>query len=113
LRFKPTLQKKVASALQAKPSPTEKERLDRQPTQNPDAYLVFIQAQDYANRPDHFRNELLKAEQLFEQASKLDSKFAAAFAGLSLVQSWMYHNFDPTPTRGKNSSRTILPFFTV
>ena len=41
----------------------------------------------------------LKAEELFEQAIKLDPKFAAAFAGLSMVESWMYHSFEPTPAR--------------
>jgi TolB-like protein/cytochrome c-type biogenesis protein CcmH/NrfG len=99
------LAQKIASALQAKLSPNEKERLDRQPTQNPDAYLLFIQAHDYANRPDQFRDELLKAEQLFEQAIKLDPKFAAAFAGLSMVESGMYHNFDPTPGRREKARR--------
>jgi TolB-like protein/Flp pilus assembly protein TadD len=93
------LAQKIASSLQAKLSPNEKERLDRRPTQNPDAYLLYIQAHDYENRPDHFRGESLKAEELFEQAIKLDPKFAAAFAGLSMVQSWIYHESEPTPTR--------------
>jgi TolB-like protein/Flp pilus assembly protein TadD len=93
------LAQKIASSLQAKLSPNEKERLDRQPTQNADAYLLFIQAHDYANRPDHLHDDSLKAEELFEQAIKLDPKFAAAFAGLSMVQSWIYHTFDPTPAR--------------
>src|SRR5262249_20899003 len=92
-------------ALQAKLSPTEKERLDRQPTQSPDAYLLFVQAHDYANRPDHFQNELLKAEELFERAIKLDPKFAAAFAGLSMVESGIYHNFDPIPVRREKARR--------
>src|SRR5215831_756086 len=99
------LAQKIASALQAKLSPAEKERLDRQPTQNSDAYLLFIQAHDYANRPDQLRDELLKAEELFEHAIKLDPKFAAAFAGLSTVESWMYHNFDPTPARRERARR--------
>src|SRR5215472_694523 len=93
------LAQKIASSLQAKLSPNEKARLDRQPTQSSDAYLLFVQAHDYANRPDHFHYELLKAEELFEQAIKLDPTFAAAFAGLSIVESEMYHNFDPTPGR--------------
>jgi TolB-like protein len=93
------LAQKIASSLQAKLSPNEKERLDRQPTQNSDAYLLFIQAHDYANRPEHFRDDSLKAEELFEQAIKLDPKFAAAFAGLSMVESSIYHNFEPTPAR--------------
>jgi TolB-like protein/Flp pilus assembly protein TadD len=99
------LAQKIASALQAKLSPNEKARLDNRPTQNPDAYLLFVQAHDYANRPDMFRDTLLKAEQLFEQAIKLDPNFAAAFAGLSMVESWAYHSFDPLPAR-REKART-------
>jgi TolB-like protein/Flp pilus assembly protein TadD len=93
------LAQKIASALQAKLSPNEKERLDRQPTKDPNAYLLFIQAHDYANRPERFRDDSLKAEELFEQAIRLDPKFAAAFAGLSMVESWIYHSFEPTAAR--------------
>src|SRR5256884_882950 len=93
------LARRIVSALQAKLSPTEKARLDNRPTQNPDAYLLFVQAHDYASRKDMLRDTFLKAEPLFEQAIKLDPNFAAAFAGLSLVESWIYHSFDPTPSR--------------
>src|SRR5438093_5203580 len=93
------LAQKIASALQAKLSPNEKARLDRQPTKDSDAYLLYLQAHDYANRPDRFRDTSLKAEELFEQAIKLDPNFALAFAGLSMVQSWLYHEADPTPAR--------------
>ncbi|HLC12908.1 MAG TPA: tetratricopeptide repeat protein, partial [Chthoniobacterales bacterium] len=93
------LAQKIASALQAKLSPNEKARLDRQPTQNPDAYLLFVQAHDWANRAEMFHDTSLKAEPLFEQAIKLDPNFAAAFAGLSMVESWVYHNSDPVPSR--------------
>jgi serine/threonine-protein kinase len=99
------LAQKIASALQAKLSPNEKQRLDSRPTQNSDAYLLFIQAHDYANRPDQFRDELLKAEELFERAIKLDPNFAAAFAGLSMVESWMYHNSEPTQARREKARR--------
>jgi serine/threonine-protein kinase len=93
------LAQKIASALQAKLSPNEKARLDRRPTQNPEAYLLFVQAHDYANRAEMFHDTSLKAEPLFEQAIKLDPNFAAAFAGLSMVESWVYHNSDPVPSR--------------
>src|SRR5437870_1482900 len=93
------LAQKIASALQAKLSPNEKARLDHRPTQDPNAYLLFIQAHDYANRTDMFRDTSLKAEPLFEQAIKLDPNFALAFADLSMVQSWVYHSFDPIPAR--------------
>src|SRR6266496_3448085 len=100
------LAQKIASALQAKLSPNEKARLDRQPTQNSDAYLLYVQAHNYSTRGEFlFRDTSLKAEQLFEQAIKLDPNFAGAFAGLSLVESRIYHSFDPTPGRREKARR--------
>jgi TolB-like protein/Tfp pilus assembly protein PilF len=90
---------RIAASLQAKLSPNEKARLDRRPTQNPDAYLLFVQAHDYASRREMFHDTSLKAEPLFEQAIKLDPNFALAFAGLSMVESWLYHTSDPVPAR--------------
>src|SRR5437016_13751906 len=91
------LAQKIASALQAKLSPNEKARLDRRPTRDSDAYLLYVQAHGYANRPDRFRDTSLKAEELFEHAIKLDRNFAAAYAGLSMVESWLYHESEPIP----------------
>src|SRR5438876_12169165 len=85
---KTDLAPKIASTLRAKLSPNEKARLDRRPTQNPDAYPLFVQAHGYASQRDMFRDTSLKAEPLFEQAIKLDPNFAAAFAGLSMAESW-------------------------
>src|SRR5437667_4076293 len=93
------LAQKIVYTLQAKLSPNEKARLDRRPTQDPNAYLLFVQAHDYANRTDMFRDTSLKAEPLFEQAIKLDPNFSLAYAGLSMVESWVYHSFDPLPAR--------------
>src|SRR5678815_2299055 len=93
------LAQKIASALQAKLSPNEKALLDRRPTKNSDAYLLYVQAHDYANQPDRPHDTSLKAEELFERAIKLDPNFALAFAGLSEVQSWIYHSYEPTPAR--------------
>src|SRR5256885_4544829 len=100
------LAQKIASALQAKLSPNEKALLDHRPTQNPDAYLLFVQAHDWANRAEMFHDTSLKAEPLFEQAIKLDPNFAAAFAGLSMVESWVYHNSDPVPSRREKARLT-------
>ncbi len=98
------LAQKIVYTLQAKLSPNEKARLDRRPTQDPNAYLLFVQAHDYANRTDMFRDTSLKAESLFEQAIKLDPNFSLAYAGLSMVESWVYHSFDPLPSR-RNKAR--------
>jgi TolB-like protein/Flp pilus assembly protein TadD len=93
------LARKIASALQAKLSPNENARLDRRPTKDSDAYLLYVQAHDYANRPDRLRETSLRAEELYEQTIKLDPNFALAFAGLSIVESWMYHSYEPTAAR--------------
>jgi len=93
------LAQKIVYTLQAKLSPNEKARLDRRPTQDPNAYLLFVQAHDYANRTDMFRDTSLKAEPLFEQAIKLDPNFSLAYAGLSMLESWVYHSFEPLPAR--------------
>jgi TolB-like protein/Flp pilus assembly protein TadD len=100
------LAQKIVSALQARLSPSERARLDRRPTQNSDAYLLFIQAEQYANRPDHSRESMLNAEHLYEQAIKLDPNFAAAFAGLSQMESWAYHTFEPLPARREKARLT-------
>ena len=92
------LAQKIAAVLRAKLSSNEKARLGRTPTPNSDAYVLYIQARYYANRPDEFRDASLKAEELFEQAIKLDPNFALAFAGLSEMESWFYR-FDPVPAR--------------
>src|SRR6516225_4840158 len=93
------LAQKIASALQAKLSPNEKERLDRRPTENSDAYLLYLQAHDYATQMDIFHQTSLKAVPLFEQSIRLHPNFALAFADLSLVESWLYHSVDPTADR--------------
>src|SRR6266568_86345 len=90
---------KIANELRAKLSPTERAQIERKPTENSEAYFAFLQAHDLFTRPDKFRADTEKAEQLFEQATRLDPDFAGAFAGLAWVEDWMYHSFDPTPAR--------------
>src|SRR5438067_7622290 len=100
------LAQKIVYTLQAKLSPNEKARLDSRPTQDPNAYLLFVQAHDYASRTDMFHDSSLKAAPLFEKAIKLDPNFALAFAGLSMVESCAYHSFDPVPARREKARRT-------
>jgi TolB-like protein/Flp pilus assembly protein TadD len=93
------LAQKIVRELQAKLSPAEKAQIERKPTENSEAYLAFVQAHDLFTHPDKLRADIEKAEQLFEQATRLDPNFAGAFAGLACIHDWIYHAFDPTPTR--------------
>ena len=93
------LAQKIAGELRAKLSPTEKAQIERKPTENSEAYLAFVEGHGLLARPDRFRADIEKAEQLFERATRLDPNFAGAFAALAWVEDWMYHTFDPTPAR--------------
>src|SRR6266487_3112463 len=86
------LAQKIARELQAKLSPTEKAQIERKPTENSEAYLAFLQAHDLCTRPDKFRADIEKAEQLFEQATRLDPNFAGAFAAMARAHDWSYRD---------------------
>jgi TolB-like protein/Tfp pilus assembly protein PilF len=93
------LAQKIAGELSAKLSPSEKDQIERKPTANNDAYLAFVEGHDLLTRPDKLRADTEKAERLFEKATRLDPNFGKAFAALAWVEDWMYHTFDPTPSR--------------
>ena len=92
------LAQKIAEALQAKLSPGEKSRMERKPTENGEAYLTFVQAQNLACAVEDF-DKLKQSEQLFERAIDLDPNFALAVARYSQLASWIVHTFDRTPER--------------
>jgi TolB-like protein/Flp pilus assembly protein TadD len=93
------LAQQIVRELQAKLSPMEKAQIEHRPTENGEAYLAFMQGHEMFYRPDKFRSNTEKAEQLFEKATKLDPNFAGAFAALGWINDWIYHDFDPTPAR--------------
>jgi len=101
------LAQKITDALQAKLSPSEKAQIERKPTQNNEAYLAFMQGQELFYRPDKLRGDSMKAEQLLEEATRLDPQFADAFALLGGVENWIYHSVDPLPARAEKARAAI------
>src|SRR5437899_4638488 len=99
------LAQKIAEALQAKLSPGEKSRMERKPTENGEAYLAFVQAQNLTCAVEDF-DKLKQGEQLYERAIQLDPNFALGLARSSLLQSWIVHTFDRTPER-REKARTL------
>jgi len=99
------LAKKITGELQAKLSPAEKAQMERKPTENGEAYLAFVQANNLGCALEDF-DKLKQSEQLYERAIQLDPNFALAVARSSLVQSWLVHTYDPTRER-REKARTL------
>jgi TolB-like protein/Tfp pilus assembly protein PilF len=89
------LAQKIAHELQAQLSPSEQEQMTHKPTENGEAYLAFVEAHNLQTALDD-RAKLKQAVQLYERAIQLDPKFVLALANLSILHSWLYHNFEPT-----------------
>jgi TolB-like protein/Flp pilus assembly protein TadD len=92
------LAQKIAEALQARLSPGEKSQMERKPTENGEAYLAFVQANNLSCAFEDLA-KLKQGEQLFERAIELDPAFALALARYSQLESWIVHNFDRTAAR--------------
>jgi TolB-like protein/class 3 adenylate cyclase/Tfp pilus assembly protein PilF len=99
------LAQKIANELRAKLSPSEKEQMQRKPTENGEAYLAFVQAHNLSCAFEDFE-KLKQGEQLYERAIELDPKFALAMARHSQLESWIVHNFERTVGR-REKARTL------
>src|SRR6266566_5015057 len=98
LAIQTDLAKKITGELQAKLSPEEKAQMERKPTENGEAYLAFVQAQNIGCALEDF-DKLKQGEQLYERAIQLDPNFALAMARSSVLQSWLVHTYDRTSER--------------
>jgi len=81
----------VAEALNITLVKSERQSLRGELTDNPEAYDIYLRAVEYIRGVDEKRWRI--AEEWFLKAIALDSNFAAAYAGLSIVQSdmhWFY-----------------------
>ena len=95
----------VASALKATLSTRETESIKHQPTQNAQAYLLYVQANDLFAGYMKARPDLERAEQLFEKAISLDPQFALALAQLSQLET-IFCGYDPSPARVEKARAT-------
>src|SRR6266480_3870705 len=64
--------KQIADALSATLSPQEKARVETKPTNNADAYVLYLRGREYQTRPDNFLQDFRSAARLYEQAIALD-----------------------------------------
>jgi TolB-like protein/Flp pilus assembly protein TadD len=97
------LAREIARALKATLAPAEQKRIDRKPTENADAYLLYQEAHEIFSRPDRHHDDVARVEALYEKAITLDPDFALAQARLSHVESWMFYAIEPLPARAQKA----------
>jgi len=80
----------IAASLHTTLSPDERARLEKRPTDNPEAYLTYLQARDAVSKGPGSTDELERIAQLYEKAVLLDPSFALALAELSYISATIY-----------------------
>lgn len=83
---------KIAVALRITLSPQEQKALAAKPTENLQAYDLYLRGRNYARRVG--RQDMLFALQMYENAVSLDPNFALAHAGLANVCAEYYWHFE-------------------
>jgi TolB-like protein/class 3 adenylate cyclase len=86
----------IAAALQARLAPQEKATLDAKPTQNSEAYVLYLEARTRESGIHDTSEAEIDAERLYAQAIALDPKFALAHARASLLCNFLYIETDDT-----------------
>lgn len=86
----------IAEKLRATLTPEEKQRVETKPTDNADAYVLFLRARQYEQGPDTLLQDFRVAEQLYTQAVALDPAFALAHARLAQTCAEIFHFHEPT-----------------
>lgn len=89
----------IAVALRARLAPEEKSSLAAKPTDNPDAYLLYLKANERASVIDARTASFIEADQLYDQAIALDPKFAQAYAAASRNNTSIYFFGEQDPAR--------------
>jgi serine/threonine protein kinase/Tfp pilus assembly protein PilF len=83
--------RKIAEALRVTLSPQELEALSAKPTENLQAYDLFLRGKRYARRQT--RQDLEFALQMFENAVAMDPSFALAYAACANACAMFYCNY--------------------
>lgn len=73
-----TVAKKIAIAIEANITPNELVRIDKKPTDNIEAYDVFLKGYDI--NQERTEDNLLQAISFYDKATELDPEFALAYA---------------------------------
>ena len=105
------LASEIAEALRATLSDDEKAQAAVKPTQNADAYVFYLRANQISRNPDTLLEDYKTAEQLYMQAIELDPNFALAHARLASLCAEVFRYYEPTEswkTKARAEAETAL-----
>ncbi len=88
--------RKIAEALRITLTPQEQQALASRPTENLQAYDLYLRGKSYARRLT--RQDLEFALQMFENAVSMDARFALAHAAIAKVCAEYHYNFQRDAT---------------
>jgi serine/threonine protein kinase/tetratricopeptide (TPR) repeat protein len=90
--------KAIADQLRAKLTAQEKQVIAAKPTDNPEAYDVYLRGLAYDLKPELTPAEFLAQQKFYREAVRLDPKFALAWAALSNIDSagYLQRGLEPT-----------------
>ncbi len=91
----------IAAKLAATLSPAEKRTIEKKPTDNLEAYDLYLRAKESMDfsGPLAAREGLLRAVGMLEQAVRLDPNFVMAYCASADVHDILYSRYDQTPER--------------
>ena len=101
----------IAEALRASLTPDEKARIERKPTENADAWTLYLRAIPIEQGPDTLLQDFQRAEGLYSEAVRLDPNFAVAHARLGSTCAEIYHFYeprDPWKTKARTEAEIAL-----
>jgi TolB-like protein/Flp pilus assembly protein TadD len=101
----------IANALRATLTPEEKIRVQRKPTDNADAWELYLRALPYEQGPDTLLQDYRRAVELYARAIALDPNFALAHAHLASTYAEIYHFHEPTAnwaSKAKSEAQTAF-----
>ncbi len=84
--------KQIVDALMVKLTPIEQVALTKRSTVNADAFDFYLRARSFLYRLS--KNNINIAIQLFQKAIELDTRYAAAYAGLGEAYAYLYQSFE-------------------
>src|SRR5258708_10668709 len=92
----PTQHKRLSTQL----SPDERKDIEQKPTNNLEAYDLYLQAKQLSKAwgwPGTLKENGLRAIGLLEQATREDGRFTLAYCLMANLHEFFYLNFDHTP----------------